>query len=99
MDWARILAFVTGMADKELLAGLGAIEFAGNKLAVPGQDGVWPGYIGHLGKSLAAQSMTDLVFLCFNFLTQRGYLKCEYANKSDQPCASTAFTPASTKRR
>ena len=40
--------------------GLGAIEFAGDELAVPGQDGVWPGYIGHLGKSLAAQSMTDL---------------------------------------
>src|SRR5258707_14030400 len=37
-----------------------AIEFAGHQLAVPGQDGVRPGDIGHLAENLAAQSMTDL---------------------------------------
>ena len=37
-----------------------AIEFAGHEVAVPGQDGVRPGDIGHLAENLAAQSMTDL---------------------------------------
>ena len=32
----------------------------GDQLAVPGQDGVRPGDIRHLGESLAAQAMTDL---------------------------------------
>jgi hypothetical protein len=41
-------------------AGLRAIELAGDKLAIPAQDGVWPGYGGDVGKSLAAQPMTDL---------------------------------------
>jgi hypothetical protein len=36
-----------------------AIEFAGHELAVPSQDGVRPGDIGHLAENLAAQSMTD----------------------------------------
>jgi len=40
--------------------GLRAIEFAGHQLAVPGQDGVRSGHIGHLAENLAAQSMTDL---------------------------------------
>src|SRR6516225_10219374 len=39
---------------------LRAIEFAGNQLAVPGQDRVRPGHSRHLGESLAAQSMADL---------------------------------------
>ena len=37
-----------------------AIEFAGHQLAVPGQDGVRPGDIGHLAENLAAQSMKAL---------------------------------------
>jgi hypothetical protein len=40
--------------------GIRAIAFAGHQLAVPGQDGVWSGHIGHLAENLAAQSMTDL---------------------------------------
>jgi hypothetical protein len=40
--------------------GLRTIEFPGHQLAVPGQDGVRPSYIGHLAENLAAQSMTDL---------------------------------------
>src|SRR5207245_10159436 len=39
---------------------LRAIEFAGDEVAVPSQDGVRPGDIGHLAENLAAQSMTDL---------------------------------------
>ena len=39
--------------------GLRAIEFAGDKLAIPGQDGVRPGHIGHFAENLAAQSTTD----------------------------------------
>src|ERR1700716_4192624 len=39
--------------------GLRTIEFAGHELAVPGQDGVRPGHIGHLAENLATQSMTD----------------------------------------
>ena len=39
---------------------LRTIEFAGHELAVPSQDGVRPGDIGHLAENLAAQSMTDL---------------------------------------
>src|SRR6266568_8177706 len=39
---------------------LRAIEFAGNQLAVPGQDSVRPSHSRHLGESLAAQSMADL---------------------------------------
>jgi hypothetical protein len=35
------------------------VEFAGHEVAVPGQDGVRPGDIGHLAENLAAQSMTD----------------------------------------
>jgi hypothetical protein len=31
-----------------------------DQLAVPGQDGVRPGHIRHLGESFAAQAMTDL---------------------------------------
>jgi hypothetical protein len=37
-----------------------AIELAGNKLAIPAQDGVRPGYGGDVGENLAAQAMTDL---------------------------------------
>src|SRR5262249_45735429 len=37
-----------------------AIEFAGHELAVPGQDSLRPGHIGHLAKNLVAQSMTEL---------------------------------------
>jgi hypothetical protein len=40
--------------------GLRAIEFAGDQLAVPAQDGVWPRHIRHLGENSAAQAMTDL---------------------------------------
>jgi hypothetical protein len=40
--------------------GIRAIVFAGHQLAVPGQDGVWSGHIGHLAENFAAQSMTDL---------------------------------------
>ena len=39
---------------------LRAIEFAGDQLAVPGQDGVRPRHSCHLGENLAAQAMTDL---------------------------------------
>src|SRR5712671_1960777 len=39
---------------------LRAIELAGNKLAIPSQDGVRPGYGRDVGESLAAQPMTDL---------------------------------------
>src|SRR6202158_57611 len=39
---------------------LRAIEFAGDKLAVPGQDSVRPGHSCDLGENLAAQAMTDL---------------------------------------
>ena len=40
--------------------GLRAIEFAGDQLAIPAQDGVRPGHVGDVGENLAAQSMTDL---------------------------------------
>jgi len=36
---------------------------AGDQLAVPGQDGVWPSHIRHLGENSAAQSMTDFAQL------------------------------------
>src|SRR5262245_17455845 len=39
---------------------LRAIEFAGHQLAVPGQDGIRPGYSRHLGECLAAKSVADL---------------------------------------
>src|ERR1700704_6090636 len=39
---------------------LRAVKLAGDKLAVPSQDGVRPRHIGHLGEDLAAQAMTDL---------------------------------------
>jgi len=39
---------------------LRAIEFAGDKLAVPGQDGVRLRHSCDLGKEFAAQAMTDL---------------------------------------
>jgi hypothetical protein len=42
------------------LTGLRAIEFAGDKLAIPAQDGVRPGYGGDVRESLMAQAMTDL---------------------------------------
>src|SRR5260370_22013274 len=37
-----------------------AIELAGDKLPIPSQDGVGPGYGRDVGKKLAAQAMTDL---------------------------------------
>jgi hypothetical protein len=40
--------------------GLRSIEFAGDKLAIPAQDGVRSGYSGDVGENLAAQAMTDL---------------------------------------
>src|ERR1022692_2706707 len=46
--------------------GLRAIEFAGDQLAVPSQDGVRPGHSCDLAENLAAQAMTDL--------TERGSL-------------------------
>jgi hypothetical protein len=61
-----------GHADDQLLdlstdprpsgatAGFRAIEFAGNQLAVPGQNRIRPGHSRHLGEGLAAQSMADL---------------------------------------
>jgi len=39
---------------------LRAIELAGNKHAIPSQDGVRPGYGRDVGENLAAQPMTDL---------------------------------------
>jgi hypothetical protein len=42
------------------LTGLRAIEFAGDQLAVPGQDGVRAGHSCDLAENLAAQAMTDL---------------------------------------
>jgi hypothetical protein len=39
---------------------LRTIELAGDKLAVPAQDGVRPGYGRDVGENLAAQPMTDL---------------------------------------
>src|SRR6266542_1172087 len=46
--------------DPRPATGLGPIEFAGDQLAVPGQDGVRSRHIGHLAENLAAQAMTDL---------------------------------------
>jgi hypothetical protein len=43
------------------LTGLRAIEFAGDQLAVPGQDGVRPGHSCDLAENLAAQAMIDLI--------------------------------------
>jgi hypothetical protein len=40
--------------------GLRAIEFAGDKLAIPAQDSVRPGYGSDVDENLAAQPMTDL---------------------------------------
>jgi hypothetical protein len=37
-----------------------AIELAGDKLAVPAQDGIRPGNGGDVGESLAPQAMADL---------------------------------------
>ena len=63
---------LTGHANDQLLdfsrqpkparasTGLRAIELAGDKLAIPGQDGVRPRYSCDLGEGLAAQAMTDL---------------------------------------
>ena len=42
------------------LTGLRAIEFAGNQLAVLGQDSVRAGHSCDLAEDLAAQAMTDL---------------------------------------
>src|SRR5260370_36194053 len=56
--------------------GFRAIEFAGDQLAVPGQDSVRPGHIGHLAENLAAQSMTDL--------TERGSLGVRESRPSFQ---------------
>src|SRR2546421_10657767 len=42
------------------LTGLRAIEFAGDQLAVPGQDGVRPGHTCDLAENFATQAMTDL---------------------------------------
>jgi hypothetical protein len=39
---------------------LRAIKLAGDKLTIPAQDSIWPGYGGDVGESLAAQAMTDL---------------------------------------
>src|SRR5262245_45739232 len=39
---------------------LRAVEFAGDKPAIPAQDSVRPGYAGDVGENLAAQAMTDL---------------------------------------
>src|SRR5215831_16925088 len=44
----------------EASMSLRTIEFAGDQLAVPGQDGVRSHRIGHLAENLAAQPMTDL---------------------------------------
>src|SRR5262249_46677690 len=41
-------------------ARLRAIKLAGDKFAVPSQNGVRPRHIGHLGEALAGQAMTDL---------------------------------------
>src|SRR5215470_17056667 len=40
--------------------GLRAIELAGDKLAVPSQDGVRPRYSCDLGEGVTAQAMSDL---------------------------------------
>jgi hypothetical protein len=40
--------------------GLRAVEFAGDKLAIPAQGGVRSRYGGDVGKDLAAEPMTDL---------------------------------------
>src|ERR1700687_5046148 len=39
---------------------LRAVEFAGDKPAIPAQDSVRSGYAGDVGENLAAQAMTDL---------------------------------------
>ena len=39
---------------------LRAIEFAGDELAVPCQDGIRAGYIRHLAENFAAQPMSNL---------------------------------------
>src|SRR5215813_1743236 len=46
--------------------GFRAVELAGDKLAVPSQDGVWPRYSCDLGEGVTAQAMSDL--------TERGSL-------------------------
>jgi hypothetical protein len=39
--------------------GLRAIEFAGDKLAIPAQDSVRPGHAGDVGENLVAHAMTE----------------------------------------
>src|SRR5882757_1499060 len=64
--------FLAGLANDQLLdlsldprparasTRLRAIELASDKLAIPSQDGVGPGYGRDVGENLAAQAMTDL---------------------------------------
>src|SRR5262249_6865168 len=46
--------------SSEASTSLRTIEFAGDQLAVPGQDGVRSRRIGHLAENVAAEPMTDL---------------------------------------
>jgi len=38
----------------------GAVELAGNEPAVPGEDGLWFGYAGHVLERAATEPFTDL---------------------------------------
>src|SRR6266436_4001681 len=55
-----VLHFALDPWSARTLTSLRAVEFAGDQLTVPGQDGVRPGDACHLGESLAAQVMTNL---------------------------------------
>ena len=56
----QLLDLLLDPRSARALTGLRAIEFAGDELAVPGQDSVRSGYIRHLAENFAAQSMSNL---------------------------------------
>jgi hypothetical protein len=62
-DSVAELGRIAGAAGCE---NLRAIEFAGNQLAVPGQDRVQPGHSRYLGESFAPQSMASGLSLCLS---------------------------------
>ena len=63
-SWAirndQLLDLAANPRSTRIATGLAAIEFTGDKLAVPGQDRVRSRHSRDLGKGLAAQPMADL---------------------------------------
>src|SRR5215469_7079950 len=43
-----------------IATGLRTIELAGDEVPVPGEDGVWFGYAGHLLQSFAPESLANI---------------------------------------